>query len=53
MRNLLLAWIYILAMVNLVVWSAVYGNISHGTAKYSYQRVDSLNAYAKAKPQWI
>jgi hypothetical protein len=50
-RNIVLAWCYILAMINLVVWSGVYGNISHSAPQY--QRIDTLNAAFKVKAQWI
>jgi hypothetical protein len=52
MTDLLKAGCIILAMVNLVIWSAVAGNISH-TRQVLPSKVDVLNAAFHSKPCWI
>jgi hypothetical protein len=53
MRNLLIAWCYILAMVNLVIWSAVYGNVTHGASQHRPHNINMTREVFPVKPQWI
>ena len=52
MRNMLLAWCYILAMVNLVIWSAVYGNLTHSKSATPIQYKSQQFNY-HPQPVWI
>lgn len=52
MRPFLIFACLVLAMVNVLIWSAVAGNINrHNAAQYN--RVDTQNAAFHPKPVWI